>query len=294
MVRSSLTPVLGARRPPERKRARTAGPRRQRAPTPPERCDGPRQHGVEHRRGQSPGERVLLADVVAAEQRQPAARPVVHDRHLAAVGEPRPRPADRPASRRQRVERRAPGERTEGDHHAGRHQLELTDEVRRARVTLRRRRAVGRRCAMHRRGHPHAAEHQPVVDGGRRRLRRQAGAMQRRHEHVAGAVAGEHPPGAVGAVRRRRQPDDHDRRIDRAEPGHRPPPVDLGGERRPAGRRHLLPPGDQARARPAGDDEPIDVVHARGVRRPSRRKPALGAARRHGSMVAAEPIFFQL
>ena len=78
----------------------------------------------------------------------------------------------------------------------------------------------GRRAA-HRRGDERVAQLR-----GRRRIARgrdvgEARAMERRHQEIAraaGAVAGEDAAGAVGAVRRRRQPDDEqpragDRRI---------------------------------------------------------------------------------
>ena len=57
--------------------------------------------------------------------------------------------------------------------------------------------------------------------------------QQRGEDPVAAAVAGEHPAGAVAPVRGRRQPDDGDPRVGRAEAGHRPAPVVLVAERGP-------------------------------------------------------------
>ena len=50
---------------------------------------------------------------------------------------------------------------------------------------------------LHHRRHPRAASAQPVVDRHRRRLVGEAGAVHRPVQPVAGAVTGEHPPGAV-------------------------------------------------------------------------------------------------
>ena len=99
-------------------------------------------------------------------------------------------------------------------------QLQLARQVRKAVVALL---GVGlfagRRAAVDR-GDPGVAESQPVVARDRRRLVREPGAVERRVEPVAGAIAGEHAAGAVRAVRRRRQADDHDPRRRVAEPGH--------------------------------------------------------------------------
>ncbi|HVB38003.1 MAG TPA: hypothetical protein VND92_05665 [Vicinamibacterales bacterium] len=47
------------------------------------------------------------------------------------------------------------------------------------------------------------SQRQPIVDPLRRREAREAGAVERGHEEVAGAVAGEHAAGPVRAVRGR-------------------------------------------------------------------------------------------
>ena len=53
----------------------------------------------------------------------------------------------------------------------------------------------------------------------------QAGPVQRGVQHVAGAVTGEHPSGAVAAVRGGRQAQDHHPGPRRAPSGYRPAPV---------------------------------------------------------------------
>ena len=77
---------------------------------------------------------------------------------------------------------------------------------------------------MHRRGDVGARERQPVVGRDARRLRREPGTVQRGEEPVTRAVAGEHAPGPVGPVRRRRQPDDDEpRAADRRSRARRVP-----------------------------------------------------------------------
>ena len=76
--------------------------------------------------------------------------------------------------------------------------------------------------------------------------------MQRGIQEVAGVVPGEHPAGAVGSVRRGRQPDDEHVCVRVAERGTGPPPVGLIGERGPtAGAGHGLAPRHESGARPA-------------------------------------------
>ena len=72
--------------------------------------------------------------------------------------------------------------------------------------------------------------------------------MHRPEQPIARAIAGEHPPGAVGAVGRRRQAEHQDPRLRIAEAGDRPTPVHLVAERRPLLDGDLLAPRDQPRA----------------------------------------------
>ena len=109
-------------------------------------------------------------------------------------------------------------------------------------------------------------EAQAVVAADRGRLVGEPGAVERRVEPVAGAVAGEHPAGAVGAVGGGGEADDQDPRLRVAEAADRARPVVLAAEalRRVGGLG--LAPGDQARAFEA-------VVDLGGERRQPAARP---------------------
>ena len=111
------------------------------------------------------------------------------------------------------------------DHpHVAADQPPLGGQPRRARRTLGRRRRVGRRRASHR-GRPPGCR----SASSRRRRRRLIGEFASparciaAYSTVAGPVAGEHPAGPVGAVGRRRQPDDR-----RSAGARRPSPAPAG------------------------------------------------------------------
>ena len=89
--------------------------------------------------------------------------------------------------------------------------------------------------------------------------------MQGGVEPLAGAVAGEHPPGAVGAVRGGREPDDRQSRPRVAEALQWPRPILLApvALRRVGGT--LLAPLDQARAFPAGGDLVTKLFECRAI-----------------------------
>ena len=222
---------------------------------------GPGEHRIEHVFGQSPGEGVLLAHVVAAQHGAAV------DRHLDAVPERRDARRQRHAGRPQGRPQRGPAEAAEHDDHPQPRpqQLHLARQPRPAGVALLRCRLVRRRGAPHRRGDVDVVEAQPVVGRDRGRLVRQAGPVQRRIEPVAAAVAGEHPAGAVRAVRRGRQTDDQDLRRRIAEARHRSSPIGLVGEGAAPLQRDLLAPGNQPRAGSA-------LAH------PARRSPGALAA----------------
>ena len=145
----------------------------------------------------------------------------------------------------------------------GRHAVALVDG-----------RLVGRRRAAHRRGDVGAGRaSSPSSRPDALGPVGQPGAPQRPVEPLARAVAGEHPPGAVGAVRGRGQPDDHDA----APPDHRSrAPADPSSRRRgtrPASRaatcsRQATSRG-QARHATTSAVEPGQRVHRRG--HPTRR-----------------------
>ena len=80
---------------------------------------------------------------------------------------------------------------------------------------------------------------------------------------IRGAVAREHAPGAVRAMGRRREPDDHDPRVRVAEAGHRPSPVLLIAERRPLLVGDPLPPRHQPGAGPALDQQRVQLAEGR-------------------------------
>ena len=70
------------------------------------------------------------------------------------------------------------------------------------------RRLVFRRHAAHGVGDARVDQRQPVVDAFVVVAARERKFLQRRVKKVAGIVAGERPPGAVGALQARRQSDD--------------------------------------------------------------------------------------
>ena len=191
-----------------------------------------------------PGEGVLLARMERADDRPP-----VGQRRFGAVAEARAGPE--PDDRRQRGVRE-PAERDVHPSLLQRRQLALQERP--ARVALLRRGLVARRGAADRGDDVGAVQPQPVVAPRARRLVGQPGPVQRAVEPVARAVAGEHPPGPVGAVGRRGQADQDDPGVRVAEAGHRAAPVLLVAEGRPLLERHLLPPRHEPRAGPAADD----------------------------------------
>ena len=99
-----------------------------------------------------------------------------------------------------------------------------------------------------------SAQLEPVADVRRRRLVGQPDAVHGGEQEVAAAVAGEDPPGAVGAVGGRGQAEHDDARRRVAEAGHRPAPVGLVAVGGPALDGDLLAPRDQARTGAAADD----------------------------------------
>ena len=188
------------------------------------------EYALHHRRRQLAGVRVLPARVIAAEQCMRSARTIASSsrRH-------RDRTADADATR-------TPRRRSSCSHasnailpsatttRARGSVVDLRVEmIEAARDLLRQRLVVGRRAA-HRGEDVRVRSAQAVVDVSGRRDVGEAGAMQRRHQEVAGAadaVAGEHAAGAVGAVRRGRQADEQQPRVGIAEARHRAAPVGL-------------------------------------------------------------------
>ncbi len=80
-------------------------------------------------------------------------------------------------------------------------------------VDLGRRRLVLRRHAAHRVGDARVDELEPVVDARSKAPSGEAVLLQRRIEQIAGVIAGERPPGAVGAAQPRCEADDQERAL---------------------------------------------------------------------------------
>ena len=200
---------------------------------------GSAKHGIEHVLGQAARERVLLADVVAADQRA-----IGIDRHLQTVPESWSRSNSELASHdlvRELPERDDHSNITKG--------AELAFEERPARVPFEDCRLVLRWCALHRCRDPDAVELESVRSVGRLRLIGVAGPPQRTKQKVTRAIAGEHAAGPVGAVGSRSQADYEDMSVGVAESRDGPGPVVLVTKRRPLLPTDPLAPLDQATAR---------------------------------------------
>lgn len=218
----------------------------------------PSKRRIKHWLGQSTSEGVLLAGVVAAKQ-----RPIV-DRGLCAMAKARSWPRYLFAEGFKRPQRSVPGKATQGDDRATVLQyLELSLEVRQALVSLAWGRPVCGWRAAHDGGHVGALQGKPVVAVSARGLVREAGAMQGRIEPVAGAIAGEHAPGPVGAMSSRCEADYGDSGIRVAKAIQRSGPVVLTLVATRGISGTLLTPLDQARAKPAVVDLCGQVVQCR-------------------------------
>ena len=183
-----------------------------------------REDRVEHRLGEPAGERVLLAHVVAADQRQVAdLRTPRRDRTSAAVAGFRAPPAasaisapfqpNAPSATIARTLREQPPARAPGT------------AAQRSRSSVAGLLSGGaQRTAAVTQA---SVQRQPVVDRDRLRLIREPGAEHRRVEPVARPIAGEHAARAVGAVGRGGQPDDSDARAGSPKPGTGARPVVL-------------------------------------------------------------------
>ena len=90
------------------------------------------------------------------------------------------------------------------------------------------------------------------------RLAGEAGPVQRAVEPLAAAVAGEDPAGPVGAVRPRREADQHQAGLRVAPAGDRPGPVVVVEKRALLHAPDLGAVVAQFRTPPAGDDAPLD------------------------------------
>src|SRR3954447_21432859 len=152
----------------------------------------PGEHRVHHRRRELDGERVLLRGVEGAEDGQPVRR-----LRLRTWANLRPRP---PAG----VEEPpggGPADQPEAQHDAGApEERHLAVEEGGTGVLLLRERHVPGRGAAYGRGDEAVVQREAVLDVPGDGLVRVAGAVERREEEVARAVAGEDPAGPVRAV----------------------------------------------------------------------------------------------
>ena len=162
------------------------------------------------------------------------------------------------AAHRQQLQPRIPRDLAERDDDLQAGQMrDLVGQMRQAAVDFFRQRLVRRRRAAHRRGDVDIRQRQSIVDALRRRDVREAGALERRHQEVAGcadAVAGEHAAGPIGAVGGGRQAQDQDARLRIAKARDRPRPIDVVPERRLPRPPDIQAIGAQPRALLAAND----------------------------------------
>lgn len=131
----------------------------------------------------------------------------------------------------QRAQGAIPGKRAESDDGvAAFESLELGDQIREAVVALGGGWPIGRGRAPDHSRDVGVAQAKPVLTSHGFRLVGVAGAVHGGVEPVAGAVAGEHPAGAVGAMCSGSEADDREAGIRVAEARHRARPVTLALE----------------------------------------------------------------
>src|SRR5450759_2932033 len=221
----------------------------------PGQCLGALQDVAQHRLGQHPSERVLLAGVVGADE------DVRTDLRLRAVAERRPgdRGCRRGAQGGEGPEGRVPadGAQRHDDRDRG-EQLELADEVGATGGLLLARGLVGRGRAPDRRYDADAAQLEAITGAAAVGLAREAGRVHGTPEEVAGGIAREDPAGPVGAVRAGGQADEEDPRLLVAEAGDRAAPVGLVAVAGDLRAGLTLAPLHEARARPALADHGVE------------------------------------
>ena len=170
-----------------------------------------RKHAAEHVGGQHPRVGVVARAMIAVVKLQGAGlmHGTVHKRRRSSAQ----------AQRLQCRIVRDPSQRYDGAQIG--HGLDLSDQIRPAGVDLRRQRLVLRRHAVHRVADPAIDQGQPVIGTSQIDAFGKTIFEQGRIEQVAGIIAGEGTPGAVGALHARREADDHQPRFRIAEGGHR-------------------------------------------------------------------------
>jgi hypothetical protein len=94
---------------------------------------------------------------------------------------------------------------------------------------------------------------QAIFPVNRGRLVAETGTVEGRIEEITGGIPGEHTPGAVRAMRARRQPHYHGAGLYISKPRHRLAPIIPIAKGSPFLARHLFAPCHQARAFTAGE-----------------------------------------
>ncbi len=216
------------------------------------------KHVVEHRLRQTPGERILLARMIAAEQRPTAgqfdARSMCEFRQPPFMPSASPRKIDHgpPCNLPQRHDGPRP------------HRVERCVEPLATRRDLLWQRFVVRRSAVADRGDSTIDEFQSIVRRSCRRLIGEAGPMERPIQPLAATVAGKHPACSIRTMRRWGKADDQQscRRI--AEIRHGPAPILPIGKACSLRHRHVLAMRNQPRASLARDNAAIEIVERIG------------------------------
>jgi hypothetical protein len=211
------------------------------------------QHLAQHWPRQFSRERVLLARVIRSQDL------VISDLIDRAVREMRPRPRQLHACLREDLQarrERQPAERHEN--RPGRQERQLAFQVLPAVVELFGKRPVVRRRAAARGRHERSRKPQAVAPAPGLGSVCQARLEEGAEEKVARLVAGEHPSCSVAPVGGRREAHDQDPTAGVTKCGNRPRPVGLAVEAARGIPRRELPPCDQPRASPAGNDLAFD------------------------------------
>ena len=226
-------------------------------------CDCPRGRTcVDHRRGQLPGERVLLARVKLPTSDRPPSCPV-SSRRARIAARRRHRLALEPAQ----PQRGRPGERAEAERSCARRDRSASSRAGVRRGSASRRSVVGpfgARGAADRRRDPGAGQSQPVVGvvAARAAAPNPARCSAANRKSPERSPVKTRPTSGSRRCAARREAEDHQRRpAGRRSPGSAGPSR-LARRRTPQrrSRADLLAPVDEPRAAPAGDDLALELA----------------------------------